>query len=220
LEIISPDTFIRNAPDTSYLDKELLDDKKNLKIRDASFYENIPHEHLLVWCHFKGIYGLTTTELIDWLKTQIITDKTIEVGAGNDSIGRELEIPFTDLCVMKNPVIQAMYMLQGQPVTEYPDDIIVMEGSDAIKKYKPDVVIGCWVTQIYKEEDGSTQAASMFGFDEEFIIQNVKKYIVIGNERVHGTKRILKEPHKTLKFPWLLSRATYPEDNLIYIWEQ
>lgn len=222
MEVINniPNAFISNAPDTSYLDKELFDDKKNLKIKDASFYESIPHEHLVVWCHFNGIYGLVTTELIIWLKTQMILNKTIEIGAGNDSIGRELGIPFTDLCIMKNPLVQAMYLLQGQPVTEYPNDIIKMEGSDAIKKYKPDVVIGCWVTQIYKEEDGPTQASSMFGFDEEFIIKNVKKYIVIGNEKVHGTKRILSESHQTLKFPWLFSRSVYPDDNLIYIWEQ
>jgi len=209
--------ILDNVP-VSYLDEELIDENKNLKIKDASFYQNIPQEHLAVWCHHKGIYGLPTVQLIDWLKNEIVLDTTIEIGSGNGSIGRSLKIPMTDSCIMETEV-SLYYQLMGQPITKYPKDIIRLDAIKAIKKYNPSTVIGCWVTQIYKREEGPEQQASIFGIDEEFILKNVNKYILIGNKKAHGQKRILKINHKEFQFPWLFSRSVYPNDNIIYVWE-
>jgi len=207
--------------DVPYLENELLDSDKDLVIKDASFYKDIPQIYLATFSHKHGIYGLPTTELIAFLREHVVKGKTIEVGAGNGAIGRALYIPITDSRIMEDPMVKLMYQAHGQPTTRYPDDVIKMNAIEAIKNFKPDVVIGCWVTQIYKEEDGPHQKASVHGLDEEFIIDNVKKYIVIGNENIHGTKRILDKPHKTLTFPWLYSRSFENHDkNLIYIWEK
>jgi hypothetical protein len=59
----------------------------------------------------------------------------------------------------------------------------------------------------------------MYGIDEELIIQSVKKYILIGNERIHSKKPILSYTHKKLSFNWLYSRSLHTECNKIYIWE-
>jgi hypothetical protein len=202
-----------------YLDKDLLDETGNLKILNSSFYSNIPIEHLIVWCHHKGIYCLPTTELIEWLKPHIILNKTIEIGAGNGAIGRELNVPITDACLMRKPEIAMYYKIIGQPVTNYPDDIIELDAVKAIDFYKPSVVIGSWITHRYEEEQ-SHRGGNAYGVDENFVIENVNKYIMIGNESVHKLKPILELSHKEYKFPWLYSRSLSYENNVIYVWEK
>lgn len=199
----------------NYLDHIFTDFK--LKIMPAAFYEQIPQEHLALWCHNNGIYGLPTTELIDWLRLQI-TPKTIEIGSGNGAIGRELGIPTTDSCFMRRPDVALLYTLQGQPTTKYPDDIEELSAVDAIEKYQPEVVIGCWVTHKYREDE-HWRSGNMYGIDEDYILSKVKKYIVIGNEVVHSQKRILQYKHQELKFPWLYSRSMNISGNTIYVWE-
>ena len=211
-------TVLDRNIDVSYLNKELYDENGHLKIKDASFYEGIPHTHLMLWCHQHGQYGLPTTELIAWLKNHVIEGATIQVGAGNDSIGRTLGIPFTDSCLMKVPEVAAYYAMGGQPITKYPDDIIELEAAAAIKKYKPKVVIGCWITHLYREDE-HFRGGNMYGIDEDFILDNVDKYIVIGNNKTHDKKRIIERKHTTHKFPWLFSRSMYPLENMIYVWE-
>lgn len=183
----------------------------------ACFYEKINQEHLAIWCHKNGIYGLPTDELINWLKTQIV-GKTIEIGAGNGAIGRSLNIPITDSYLMNNLGIAAIYALQGQPITSYPDDVIKLDAIEAIDKYNPETVIGCWVTHKYREDEHS-RGGNMFGIEEDYILSKVKKYIVIGNDAVHSTKRILKYKHNEYKFPWLYSRSMNTTGNTIYMWQ-
>lgn len=206
---------ILDPVDTTYLD-HLLENNK-LKIMPADFYKNIPQEHLSIWCHKNGIYGLTTIELIDWLKTQI-TDKTIEIGAGNGAVGRALKIPITDNYNMERPDIRACYIQLNQPLTKYPIDVEKLDAIKAIKKYKPDIVIACWVTHKYNPNN-HLQGGNFYGIDEEYILKNVKKYILIGNDNVHSKKPIIKYKHQELSFDWLYSRSLYTRGNKIYIWD-
>ncbi len=208
--------FILQNANVDYLDL-LLDAKQNLKVVPAYIYKDIPVEHLALWCHNKGIYGLPTTELIDWLKDQIIPS-SIEIGSGNGAIGRELSIPITDACLMENPAIALAYISSGQPITKYPEDIIRRDAVSAIKEYNPNTVIGCWVTHKYDPRE-HWRGGNMFGIDEQFILDNVKKYIVIGNINVHKEKKILEKPHKEYQFPWLYSRSMSQDKNIIYVWE-
>lgn len=209
-------THLLQNVDVSYLD-ELLDEDGVLVIKDASFYDSIPQEHLALWCHQHGIYCLVTTELVDWCKQQIEGQNAIEIGAGNGSLGRALGIPVTDSRMHERPDVALLYRLQGQPVTTYPDHIVEMDASAAVSYYKPDVVIGCWITHIFNEED-SWRGGNMYGVDERILLQNVKKYIVIGNRTVHKNKRILSREHDEFQFPWLKSRSLNIDDNLIYVW--
>lgn len=204
--------------DVSYLDDLLLKNEQ-LQVVDDSVYQNIPQEHLALWCHNKGIYGLPTTELVDWLKSHIVKDKTIEIGAGNGALGRTLGIPITDSCMMNDPLIASLYALQGQPITSYPDDIIEMDAVSAVKHFKPSVVIGNWVTHKYREDE-HWRGGNVFGIDEDFILDNVNKYIVIGNSTVHMNKRILDRDHTKVSFSWVRSRSMNSYANIIYIWDK
>lgn len=202
--------------DVRHLDHLLVNDC--LQIKYANFYQDISPIHLAVWCHHHGIYGLPTIELIEWLRSEIQSLKAIEIGAGTGAIGRELKIPITDACLMKHPEIAALYLIQGQPITKYPNDIVELDAVSAVDLYQPEVVIGCWVTHLYKEAD-HWRGGNMFGIDEEYILSKVKKYIIIGNEDVHSKKSILDKPHKEYRFPWLFSRSLNTTGNLIYVWE-
>ncbi len=214
---MKPEIHILPDHDVNYLDDILMDNHFNLKVVPASVLRDIPIEHLAVWCHHQGVYGLPTQELIDWLRGQIIAP-AIEIGAGNGAIGRALGIPITDSCIMRDPLVGLYYKLGGQPTTEYPADIVKMEAMDAIRHYKPATIIGCWVTCRYKEEEHE-RGGSIHGVNEEFILKNVKKYIVIGNQKVHCNKKILGISHKEYKFPWLYSRSLYRSKDIIYVWE-
>jgi hypothetical protein len=73
-----------------------------------------------------------------------------------------------------------------------------------VAKYRPSVVIACWVTHRFdssRPEDGG----SATGVDEEALITACHEYIFIGNERVHASKPILKVPQEKLTPPWLYS---------------
>jgi len=212
-------TCILPQHDVAYLDKQLLDEVGNLRILDSTFYSTIPIEHLTVWCHNKGIYCLPTVELIEWLRLHVILGETIEIGSGNGAIGRALDIPTTDACLMRRPDIMLYYSMTGQPVTNYPEDIIELDAIAAIDAYKPSVVIGSWITHKYDEKQHH-RGGNAFGVDEFIVINRVNKYIMIGNEIVHALKPALELPHKEYKFPWLFSRSLKYENNIIYVWEK
>jgi hypothetical protein len=206
--------------DTTYLDVDLLDEHKHLIVKPAAFYNDIPQDHLSLWCHIHGVYCLPTVELINWLSDHLEVNKTIEIGAGIGSIGRTLGIPITDSCYMRNnPQVAMTYKLMRQPVTPYPEDIVEMDAISAIKHYKPNIVIGSWITHKYNPAE-HWREGNEFGVDEKFILNNVKKYIMIGNEAVHSKKPILELPHQAFRFDWLYSRSTaIPKADIIYIWQ-
>jgi len=202
--------------DISYLDDILLENNL-LKILPAHIYAALPPEDLMLYGHFNGIYCFPTIELAEWLSERINIASTIEIGAGHGALARYLKIPATDSKCQERPDVKAYYISTGQPLTKYPEDIIALDAVDAIKKYQPETVIGCWVTHKYKKTEHD-RGGNIYGIDEEFILKNVKQYIVVGNENVHGNKKILKIKHKEYQFSWLYSRATNPRKNIIYVW--
>lgn len=92
-----------------------------------------------------------------------------------------------------------------------------MDANEAINHYKPQVVIGAWVTQKYQEGDAD---GSVFGVDELDILSKISKYIHIGNDGPHRSKRSLKYPHKVYRFPWLVSRGTDQSLNNITVYKE
>ena len=203
------------------MDEEFLDDKGYIKLLPSEVFLKEDRTQLRIWCGRHAIYGITTTELIDWLR-QFIDDPidAIEIGAGNGRLGAYLGIRSTDSYMQCDPSIKAYYESIGQTVTEPPTDVLRHEASDAIAAFQPKVVIASWLTQRFIkgiDKEGMAQS-SVYGADEVDLLRQVKCYVHIGNENSHGEKRILKKPHLTFKFPWLVSRAAYSERNVIYVW--
>jgi hypothetical protein len=152
-----------------------------------------------------------------WLQQEIGGRNSIEIGAGNGALGRALNIPMSDSFLQDEAEIKAYYESLRQPTILYGKDVEKLDYKAAIQKYKPEVVIGSWVTQLWRDhsDDG---AASMHGLDEDWILKNVSCYIHIGNVRTHGKKRILKKPYQEYRFDWLFSRSMVPEECVIYVW--
>ena len=212
--------ILNKSTDISQLEKNLLDEQGILKVAPAKYYAQVPQETLALFCHKYGLYTLPTTELVEWLKPHVVHGKTIEIGAGVGTIGRALGIPLTDSCYMRtNAEVIAYYTLMGQPRTEYPKDIEELDAVAAVDKYKPEVVIGSWITHKYTVERAEL-GGNVFGVDEEYVLQNVKKYIMIGNDQAHRLKPILALPHEEFCPDWLYSRSVSGRPNIIFIWEK
>jgi len=195
----------------------LLDDNRRMYPLNSYFYRTyMTPAALRVWCHDHARYNVITGELLDWLREQIGTRTALEIAAGMGDLGYRLGIPMTDSHVQADdPSVKAVMKACGQVGTTPPPDVLKMDAQTAVKKFKPQVVIGAWVTQRWLPGD---EEGSIVGPREEEIIKNCETYIHIGNEIVHRNKRILKLPHQTFKFPWLVSRAKEQDKNIIQIW--
>lgn len=140
MDHLSVDRFIE-------LSNIFLDENFLVKTLPSETYRTAcTHDELRVWCHYNSIYQLPTTELIDFI-SEHIEGKAIEIGSGNGCIGRSLNIPMTDSKIQESDEVKFLYAMYKQPVVKYPSDIIHMEASKAINKYKPNTVVACWVTE-------------------------------------------------------------------------
>ena len=214
-------TAILARRDVNYLDELLLDEQGRLRIVPSSVYEGLNWDELRLWMHHRAVYGLPTTELIEYL-TGLIGDRTaIEIGAGNGCFGRALDIPMTDSFTQRDPEVAFLYQIQGQPTVDYGSDVEKLEALEAVKKYRPQVVFGSWVTQW---SPGPHHPGSAWGIREDQLLELVETYIVFGSIRNHGTKDICARPHHVAtndptspEVPWMWSRA---KDTALYIWER
>lgn len=203
--------------DVCDLERQFLDDSGNLKIVPSGVYSTVNYDHLRLFCHKYGFYCLPTTELIGWLILNMSIGKTIEIGAGNGAVGRALGIPITDSCAQQNPEVASFYKSLGQPVTHYPRDIIKVDALTAIRSFRPEVVVACWVTHKYNPNE-AWREGSKWGIEERLVLKKIKKYILIGHEKIHNNKPIMDLPHETFYYPWLWSRAEDAAGNRIYVW--
>jgi hypothetical protein len=203
--------------DLTYLEKDLFDNNQ-LKVMPASFYKDIPQNDLSFFCWKHGFYSLPTIELCEWLKEKIAGRSAIEIGAGHGAVAKYLGIPATDSKLQADSAIQLAYTMQGQPTVKYPPHIIKLGGNEAVSTYKPEVVVACWVTQIYKESE-HWRGGNMFGVDEDRLLDNVSCYIHVGHLKTHGNKRILNRSHEKFTFPWLYGRSMDKDNHIIYVWE-
>lgn len=201
--------------DVHYLDAVLLDDDGFLRPIPNDELEEVPNEHLTIWCVKNAVYQLPTLELINFLKEKIAGRKAIEICSGRGHIARLLEIKATDNYMQTRPEILAYYLSMGQMPIVPPDFVEKMDAIEAIRKYNPEIVIGCFVT--HKWENG-LQTGNEFGPDERKIIE-VADYIMVGNDRIHWEKPIRQVQHEELYFPWLRSRAFDQDRNCVMIWE-
>ncbi len=205
--------------DTNYLDSILMQNGF-LRPVPASLLESIPNNHIIIWCNKNGIYCLPTIELLEWLREQIGESNAIEICSGNGCIGRSLNITRTDSYIQTTTEMIILYQSMGQKPILPPSDVLRFEANEAVDQFKPDIVLGSFITQ--KFLDGDTEArigSSVYGVDELALIKKVKTYIAIGNDSVHGTKRINSLPHSTYRFPWIYTRCMNQRLNNIKVWK-
>lgn len=203
--------------DLTDLESQVLDSEKKLIIKPYSFWKNRDMNERRYFMYVHGIYVLPTTELIEWLRTMIIGN-AIEIGAGHGAIARSLNIPITDSRMQELPEVKFMYQMGGQPPIVYHNDIEKLDAIEAVEKYKPDTVIGAFITHKYDEKIGS---GNMYGVDELKMIKKIKRrYINIGNKHTHRDKPLLKLPHTEYQFDWLITRSVDQYQNVIFVFDK
>ena len=172
------------------------------------------------FCHEHGIYQIITDELIEFLGCEMAGASCVEIGAGNGAVARYLRNTVaTDSYAQATPEMQLTYARMGVPTIKYGINVLKYEALAAVKEFRPEVVLGCWVT--HKWESGEDGFAD--GVDEVAMMHpdlGVEKYLVVGNKKTHGAKPILKtkgfKPKQFTNLPWLYSRSMSPELNTIY----
>jgi len=192
-----------------------------------------------------GLYTFPTLELCEWLESQIDDNpeyephSAIEICAGTGWIGRQLRIPITDVKNMENPEVQKVMLDSMSVPTIYANDVETLEASEAINKYKPDIVIGSYVTskQLIDKIDrkkaitigvklpyGGVLKQNLIdivrkevkvGVDVRGICRKVYKVILVCNMRVHRNESYISLPHKTLSFPWLVTRGDTSQSKIL-----
>jgi hypothetical protein len=197
------------------LEQLLLDESGNLKSVPASSLKNFSTMQFQLFGHKHGIYQIVTHELVDFIGNEIDGDSAIEIGSGNGCLGRTLGIPMTDSWIQATPEVKEFYDDMYQPIVNYREDVEKLEANDAIDKYKPDVVVGAWVSQL---KTPTNEVGSPFGVDEVAFIGKVRKYILVGNLDSHAEKDILKiTRNRSYTVDWLYSRSAAPMKNRIWI---
>lgn len=198
---------------------DLLDANGQLKLLPAAAYNAIPRNTLRLWCHQYARYDLPTVELIAWLRERLVGQNAIEIGSGSGDLAYHLGIPATDNRMQEWPEIKFHYIMTGQPVIQYPDFVQKLDALDAIAQYQPDVVVASWVTQwINPNLPPPETGGNAWGIKEDEILATGCTYILIGNQKMHGDKKIMAEPHEEFALPFLRSRATYPALDRVWVW--
>lgn len=190
-------------------------DGGQLRVMPAAFYARYRRNDLAVWCLRRGFYCLPTHELAEWLSETIGADSAIEIGAGHGAL-HLAGVPATDSYQQEDLLMRELYAGLGQATVPYGKHVEKLTALQAVDKYQPTVVLGCWVTHRYTKEAGG----NAWGIDEGKLLRkpSVRRYIFVGHERVHEHKPILRIPHSTHRMAFLYSRATDARD-VVWIWE-
>ena len=209
---LDPNTDIRVLEENLWKDGELQ------VLPYAFFVENkITQQQISMFCLQYGVYNVPTVELCEWVRGKIGKRTSIEVGAGNGALGRYLKIPSTDSFLQSDNTVGQYYALIKQPPVRYGRNVEKIAANRAVERYKPQVVIAAWLTQVFKSDD-EWRGGSVFGTNEGAIIDSVEMYIHIGHLNTHGNKRVLDRGHTVERYPWVLSRSLDAGNNAIYIW--
>lgn len=196
---------------------EALDADGRLKVLPAAFWAATTREERALFGHTYGLYSFPTVELVEHLKEIIGDRKAIEIGAGHGVLAEALDIPATDSYQQRLPKYRAIYELAKQPLVPYGPNVKAYDAKQAVKKYRPDVVIGCWITEKYSKQRpwaGGNEA----GIDEGALVDAVDTFVLVGNQKVHCDKLIWNRPHKIEYPPYVFSRAHNGTPDFVAVW--
>lgn len=197
--------------------EELLREDGKLYLRESSFYKNLDWQEFRLFCHKYARYGISTTELIDYIKNIIADRSCIEIGAGAGDLGFHLGVKMTDSKQQEDSVVRKAYEAMKQPIIKYPKDVEKIDALDAVKKYKPQVVVASWITPYSKYK--TTFGSNPYGIKEKEILDIVETFIIVGNLDQHHDKPIRYFHHDVILEPWIVSRAKDQSKNCIFLWD-
>ena len=204
--------------DTNEIKRTVLDEGGWIKVLSYKEWMKFSWHEIRQFMHEYPIYVLPTEELIDKLKCLINGYKTIEIGAGSGNIGKNLGIKMTDSYLQCRKDVKLVYELSGQPVIRYPSCVIKADAITAYQRFKPECIIGCYVTHKYAE---GMREGNMYGVDYERLIQSVKRLVLVGNYHIHSENPIMSLPHQEIELKdGLITRNDDRSADRIFVWDR
>jgi len=198
------------------LTPEVMDDRGRMRVLPMAFWQGTTVDERALFGHTHGIYGFPTIELVEYLRELIGDRSAIEIGAGHGVLAEALGIPATDNKMQNRLPWRRIYELTGQPPVRYGRNVTALDAAAAIRRHRPEVVIGSWVTHRY-DPRRHWAGGNEIGVDEAVIVA-VADYVSIGNEEVHAAKAIWDLPHTKLHAPFVFSRAANGSPDFIATW--
>lgn len=190
-----------------------------LKVLPAEFWAGTTMWERALFGHRYGLYSFPTVELVDYLRELIGDRRAIEIGAGHGVLAQALGIPATDSHQQAKMPWKAQIAAAGQPGVPYGPNVQDMDAREAISRYHPQVVIGCWVTHKFNPKRPFAKGNEA-GINELDLLGRVQTYIVVGNQYVHRNKEIWVVPHVIEHPDFVYSRARNGEPDFIARWDQ
>lgn len=199
---------------------DLLDELGRLKLKASSYWDELDSDSRRLWAHKHARYGLPTVEMVAWLQSLIGTSEAIEIGSGHGDLCHHLGIRGTDNYQQLFDDVALHYALTRQPTIQYPKWVERIDALSAVVKYRPDIVIGSWITQ-WADPNLPLPAGggNPYGVMEDAMLDMGITYVLIGNVGVHGGKEIVRRPHKLYDLPFNKSRSAHPDLNRVWVWE-
>lgn len=210
------DTFTID-PRTRDISPDALGPDNRPRVLPAEFWAQTTRAERALFGHRHGVYSFPTVELVDRLREIIGNRSAIEIGAGHGVLADALGIPATDSRQQDKEPWRSQILAMGQAPVRYGPNVIEMDAATAVRHYRPDVVIGCWVTHRYdprRHYAGGNEA----GISEGAIIDRCALYVMVGHEYVHRGKPIWTRRHGIEHPPWLYSRAHHVGRDFIAAW--
>jgi hypothetical protein len=202
---------------TRDISSEVLDEDGRLRILPAAYWATTTVAERGLLGHRHALYGFPTVELVEHLREIIGDRKAIEIGAGSGVLAEALGIVATDNHQQEVPKYRALITAAGQPVIRYGSNVVNLDAIRAVRRYRPDVVVGCWVTHKY-DPHRAWAGGNEVGIDEEEVLASCQSYVLIGNERVHQHKKIWAHEHTIEYPPFVYSRALNGTRDFIATW--
>lgn len=199
------------------LEREVLDEHGRQIPAWAGTYAKYSQATRGAFCVRNGIYGLVTHELVQFITAHIGERTAIEIGSGDGVLAQALGIPATDNYMQEWPAIRAEYERMQQAVIKYGTNVERLDGTDALAKYAPRVIVACWLT--HKRIDSEPErGGNAFASDERMLLANCETVIFVGNSSTHAQHRLLGRSHRHFHEDWLYSRAVRGK-NFVGIWK-
>lgn len=199
------------------LGHDALDATGRLRVMPAAFWANTLREERAVFGVRNGLYSFPTIELVDRLRAIIAGRSVIEVGAGHGVLADALGIVATDSYQQVMPKYRAQYEALKQPIVPYGQNVERLDATAAVRAYRPQVVIGCWVTHRYNPRHHHA-GGNEVGIDESWLIDHCETYVVVGNDKVHEHKPIWQRSHVIEHPPYVFSRAANGSPDFLAVW--
>lgn len=211
MAIVTPD---RDALAT--LEAQVIDENGRPRVVPASVFAGVDQANIAALCVKHAFYGVVTCELVEFIREQINGRCAIEIGAGNGVLAEALNITGVDNRMQDWPWVRATYEMSQQPTVRYGANVVHMDGIEALSHYRPQVVIGNWLTHFYRPER-HWAGGNMYAPDERQILENVETFILVGNSKTHAGHSLLDNAHDTYEPSWLYSRAVRGT-NFVKVW--